>query len=336
MEQARIQEFLNHWDPNQKLIKSHPMTPDASSRSYYRLELESSPGSVVLMVYDGVQPAEIGGNNHVCADEAYVLLTEFLTKEEIAVPKIYSDQRKDAALIIEDVGDVHLADTLKRNSEEILSFYKKAIDELVVLQNIKKESNCFACKRSFNKNIYEKEISEFEEFLLQAENPIVKTAFEKLVEEILELPTAFSHRDYHSWNLLIDKRNQIRIIDFQDALIAPRAYDLASLLNDRDTDSMLGEENLKALIDYFITKQSLDSSFFNEYYRVLLQRDLKVAGRFHKLAKAGKKQYLKWVPGTMKRIGRSLKWLSKSNEIYGQALKELVEKFQDISDGART
>ena len=42
----------------------------------------------------------------------------------------------------------------------------------------------------------------------------------------------FVHRDFHVSNLIINSKNQIGLIDNQDALIGNRAYDLASLIDD--------------------------------------------------------------------------------------------------------
>ena len=42
----------------------------------------------------------------------------------------------------------------------------------------------------------------------------------------------FVHRDFHVSNLVVNSKNQIGLIDNQDALIGNKAYDLASLIDD--------------------------------------------------------------------------------------------------------
>ena len=56
--------------------------------------------------------------------------------------------------------------------------------------------------------------------------------FDFLVGEALAQPVVFVHRDYHSRNLMVLPQRSPGIIDFQDALAGPVAYDLASLLKD--------------------------------------------------------------------------------------------------------
>ena len=46
----------------------------------------------------------------------------------------------------------------------------------------------------------------------------------------------------------------VRVIDFQDALLAPPQYDLASLLNDRITDSVVRPHMEQQLVRYYIER----------------------------------------------------------------------------------
>ena len=79
----------------------------------------------------------------------------------------------------------------------------------------------------------------------------------------------------------------VAVIDFQDALLAPPQYDLASLLNDRTTDSVIQPDLEEKLVDYYIDrrvdmeKQTINRDEFTEMYLLsAIQRDLKVVGRF--------------------------------------------------------
>jgi len=70
------------------------------------------------------------------------------------------------------------------------------------------------------------------------------------IAELLDRQTpCLNHRDYHSWNLMIQDE-AVRVIDFQDALMAPPQYDLASLLNDRVTDSVIRPALEERLVRY--------------------------------------------------------------------------------------
>ena len=78
----------------------------------------------------------------------------------------------------------------------------------------------------------------------------------------------------------------VRVIDFQDALLAPPQYDLASLLNDRITDQVIKAELEARLVRYYferkceLEKRQANFTEFLDIYRLsAIQRDLKVVGR---------------------------------------------------------
>jgi len=104
------------------------------------------------------------------------------------------------------------------------------------------------------------------------------------------------------------------VIDFQDALLAPPQYDLASLLNDRETDRVIDSDSERRLIDYFLRRRAdlgaapVDKSqFFDGYILSALQRDFKVVGRFYYLdVVKGKPGYKKYIPPTLRRLRRNL------------------------------
>ena len=53
-----------------------------------------------------------------------------------------------------------------------------------------------------------------------------------LARAIAELPLVLCLRDYQSQNLMLDSRGELRVIDYQDALLAPAELDLAAFLHD--------------------------------------------------------------------------------------------------------
>ena len=69
----------------------------------------------------------------------------------------------------------------------------------------------------------------------EADAPTITCPYEtnsKTIAEVLAgQPRVFVHRDYHSRNLMVDGA-RLGVIDFQDALMGPATYDLASLLRD--------------------------------------------------------------------------------------------------------
>ena len=93
------------------------------------------------------------------------------------------------------------------------------------------------------------------------------------------------------------------MIDFQDALLAPAAQDLAVLLTTRDTGRVIGPDAERRLLDYYIAGLARRGSacpdageFVNSYYLCVLQHALKVIGRFNALERQGKRGYAAFIP----------------------------------------
>ena len=89
------------------------------------------------------------------------------------------------------------------------------------------------------------------------------------------------------------------IIDFQDALLAPAEYDLASLLTDRVTPRIVTPELSARLRSYYWRQRGAaeDANAQRRYVLIALQRALKVIGRLHYIALAkGKSAPLAFLP----------------------------------------
>ncbi|MCB0324715.1 MAG: phosphotransferase, partial [Bdellovibrionales bacterium] len=321
-----LTEIVHRWHAAAVLETVSPLTPDASLRRYYRLGLSGAPvAHLVAMVFDSVASPEHSGVGAVGSDQAYVELTRFFRAHGVAVPELYFDARAQSVLLIEDLGDIALADIaqgkepLPFGSGSVELLYRQAIDTIIRLQSIPAAADCFAYQRAFTAPQYRREMEEFVDYVLggpgEPASAVAGAFFDELAEELGALPRVLAHRDFHSWNLLVAE-GRVRVIDFQDALLATKPYDLVGLLNDRDTDALLGQEAYWRLVEYFQQESSYGTSFPSDYDRVLLQRDLKVAGRFRKLVtERGLDRYQVWVPGTLRRIGRTLERLAQRGDL---------------------
>jgi aminoglycoside/choline kinase family phosphotransferase len=122
-------------------------------------------------------------------------------------------------------------------------------------------------------------------------------------------------RDFHSPNLIwLDDRAgiaRVGIIDFQDAVLGPAAYDLVSLLQDAriDVPELL---ELSLLSRYIKARRAVDDSFdpagFAELYAIMsAQRNTRLLGTFARLNRRdGKPQYLRHQPRIWRYLERSL------------------------------
>lgn len=133
--------------------------------------------------------------------------------------------------------------------------------------------------------------------------------------EIVAGPTTWTLRDYHSPNLfwLPEREGLQRIgqIDFQDAVLGPPAYDVASLLQDARV-TVPAEFELKLIGLYARARRAADPDFdvatFARTYAIMgAQRATKVLGIFARLDRRdGKPQYLKHLPRIEAYLARNL------------------------------
>ena len=118
-----------------------------------------------------------------------------------------------------------------------------------------------AFRQAFGRRLYLWEFAHFIEYGLEGgdkgslpagERRVLDTAFERVAGHLDSRPRVLNHRDYHSWNLMVPDDDAVVVIDFQDALLAPPQYDLASLLNDRETDQVVTPSVEDQLVDYYL------------------------------------------------------------------------------------
>jgi len=131
---------------------------------------------------------------------------------------------------------------------------------------------------------------------------------------VLDVRPTWVLRDFHSPNLLWlpDRAGMARLglLDFQDALMGPAAYDLASLLQDARVD--VPEPLEVALFSRYVRgrlyDQRFDAAGFARIYATLAaQRATKILGIFARLDRRdGKPQYLRHIPRLLRYLNRSL------------------------------
>ena len=121
-------------------------------------------------------------------------------------------------------------------------------------------------------------------------------------------------RDYHSPNIIWrgEKKgfDRLGIVDFQDALIGPVAYDVASLA--MDARVTVSPEIERTTVDAYVaarhTAGNFDEAAFREAYAIMAaQRNSKILGIFVRLDRRdGKPQYLKHLPRIRDYLHRAL------------------------------
>jgi aminoglycoside/choline kinase family phosphotransferase len=317
------------------------LSGDASSRRYYRALLGGAraPQSIIVMELPAGTGLPLSSEELAIFKEGprelpFLNVHRFLSKIGVQVPAIYGHWENDRIILLEDLGDTALWDQVQRlPDDEVLAWYQKAIDELLNLHHRgtqTRDDSCIAFQQRFDSKLYMWEFEHFIEWGLE-KRPGAKVSAETLatlrkhfneIAAVLERESpCLSHRDYHSWNLMICE-GAVRVIDFQDALLAPPQYDLASLLNDRITDSVVRPHLEKRLVHYYIQSsrdlgRAIDADKFFEIYRLsAIQRDLKVVGRFYYLDLVkGKPGYKKFIAPTARRLLRNFAQVPQTQKI---------------------
>ena len=331
-----------------------PLAGDASSRRYYRARLSGPaphPSVIVMRLPDDsglpISSEELAIFKEAPRELPFIDVHRFLAKIGVSVPAIYSYRENARIVLLEDLGDTALWDRVQGLAdEEVLTWYRRAIDEVLLLHTRgtqQRDDSCIAFQQRFDKKLYVWEFEHFIEWGLEkrpgaqiaaATVHRLRDAFVAIADILDQRPTCLSHRDYHSWNLMVHAET-VRVIDFQDALLAPPQYDLASLLNDRITDSVIHRDLEQSLVDYYIVQtasisgQKIDRDEFSEIYRLsAIQRDLKVVGRFYYLDLVkGKPGYRKFIAPTARRLLRNFDQTPQTRKLL-PFLREQFEAMQ--------
>ena len=336
-----------------RLAGLHPLAGDASSRRYFRAVLQppAAPSSVIVMTWTDVgmpiSSDELAVFSEPLDELPFLNVHRFLKAAGARVPAVHGHWVEQGLMLLEDLGDVCLWDRVREAPEaEVIRWYRKAIDELLVLQvggTKARDDGCMAFRQAFDRRLYLWEFAHFIEYGLEAGDKgslsaggrrLLDEAFEGIARHLDSRPRVLSHRDYHSWNLMVHD-DTVVVIDFQDALLAPAQYDLASLLNDRETDQVVTPELEIRLVDYYLQRleewgeaRAARDEFWEAYLLSALQRDFKVVGRFRYLDLVkGKPGYKPYLAPTLKRIGRNLKRAPGLHHL----IPVLAEHFEEIS-----
>lgn len=305
---------------------------DASTRRYARLWLDGpgAPPSVVAMLLAdrgiALSSEELAVLQQPAAELPYLNVHRFLSGLGVAVPQLYADAAERGVLLLEDIGDTALWDAVQqRSTDEVVRLYERAIDQLLLIQiegTRRRDPACIAFQQAFDERLYEWEFEHFIEYGIErrlgqtlpaADAAVLHRHFSTIARRLAAAPRYLNHRDFHSWNLFV-QNGALRVIDFQDALLAAAPYDLATLLGDRDTPQVVRPNVEAMLLAYYrqrwaaLSGEALDRGEFEEvYFLCALQKALKVVGRFYFLdIEKRKPGYLRYIPSTVRQIERIL------------------------------
>ena len=254
---------------------------------------------------------------HTGTNNFNVLINKILIKNNIIAPKLLSQNYRNNYIEIQDLGNKTIYQTFIKNKKNHYLILKKVINVLNKIQKIKdKKVKNFNNKlykiKNYNNKVLFDETKLFNDWyvpkkLNKNKVNIFNKKFNKetklLLSKLNFRNDTFVHRDFHVSNLIINSKQQIGLIDNQDALIGNKAYDLASLIDDvRFKTSILLKD--KVYKYYLKTNKSINAGKFKNDFDILsVLRNLKIIGIFMRLAERDKKRkYLKLIPYAWKMI----------------------------------
>jgi len=277
--------------------RSEPVASDAGDRRYWRVHRDTL--SYILMDAPPV----------VADIERFVRIAEQLRSLGLNTPRVHAQEPDQGLLLLDNLGTRHYLDALSRGTVDRL--YGDALAALVVIQ---------ACVSTAGLPRYDgpflrRELALFRDWLLirqlgweltDAEQAMLESAFDLLVEQALAQPQVCVHRDFHSRNLMVTAPPSPGILDFQDSVLGPVTYDPVSLLRDcyiawpreRVEDWARGYAMLA--VQSGILRPKEEARFMTWFDLMGVQRHLKASGIFARLnIRDGKPGYLADIPRTL-------------------------------------
>jgi len=270
---------------------------DASFRRYFRFAY----GNHSLVGVDAPPQTE--------KNRQFVEVAGWLAGQGIRVPAIHHADLEQGWLCIEDLGARLLLGELTRDNTA--GCYREAIGLLLRMQSASQP----AWLEAYDRELIQRENRIFLEWFLErhlrlrltdTERELWRQVTERLADNHLSQPQVVMHRDFHSRNLMRTE-GQLALIDFQDTVLGPVAYDLVSLLRDcyiawpRALVESLRDEYLQQARQQGVVPAGVMAEQFGRWFDWSgLQRHLKAIGIFARLYhRDGKPDYLKDIPRTL-------------------------------------
>ena len=273
-----------------------PASADASFRRYFRLEARGVAGGTAIAM-DAPPPQE--------DTRPFLHVAGLLHEAGLNAPRVLAQDVAQGFLLLTDLGTTtYLAALNEDNAGEL---FGSATAALVRWQLASRPG----VLPPYDEALLRRELDLFPEWYLgrhlgiearPAQRQMLESLWRLLIDACLAQPRVFVHRDYMPRNLMVTEPAP-GVLDFQDAVFGPIAYDVVSLFRDAFI-SWPEERVLDWTIRYWERARRAGlpvEADFAEFYRAFewtgLQRHLKVLGIFARINyRDGKPQYLADTP----------------------------------------
>jgi hypothetical protein len=307
-----------------------PASSDASFRRYFRLNAAQKTRIVM-----DAPPLEEN-----C--QTFIDVTQRLQAASVTVPKILADDVTQGFLLLTDLGQHTYYDKIVSGwpDQVLQSQYRLALDALVKLQ----QADASGLAVLDSQRLID-ELQLFTDWFVQKHHGVTLTdqeqtqlqlIFETLANEIANQPQVLVHRDFHSPNLMVCDDPAVGsspgVLDYQDALLGPISYDIASLVFDART-TWEEPQQLDWAIRYWERARAaglpVDADFavfYRQYEWAGLQRNLRILGVFARLNLRDHK------PGYLNHLPRVLQYVRQVSTRYGvfRPLIRLLDRLEGI------
>ena len=271
-----------------------PASADASFRRYFRVALAGG-GSYIAM--------DAPPDKEDC--RPFIRVAQLLREAGVHAPRVHAQDLAQGFLLLDDLGRVTYLEALNESNASPLM--RDAIAALVKWQLATRPGML----PPYDEALLRREMALFREWyvgrhlgvaLSAAQRGALEAVCTMLAQSALAQPAVYVHRDYMPRNLMLSEPNP-GVLDFQDAVIGPIAYDIVCLMRDAFI-SWEEERVLDWTVRYWelARKSSLPvaadfADFWRDFEWMGLQRHLKVLGIFARLThRDGKPKYVADTP----------------------------------------
>lgn len=288
--------------PNQS-VEITPASADASFRRYFRLTWPDG-GTRILM--------DAPPEKEDC--KPFIHVAGLLARAGLAAPRVLDQDLANGFLVLTDLGRIGYLDALNADLGLADMLMRPVLDVLVKWQL----SSSASTLPPYDATLLRRELDLFPEWfvgrhlgyqLSNEELIMLDRSFRFLINSALAQPKVFTHRDFMPRNLmLVESEASLTpgIIDFQDAVYGPIAYDVVSLFRDAFI-SWDEEQEIDWVVRYWEKARAAGlpvrpdfGDFWRDYELMGLQRHLKVLGIFCRLKyRDGKDKYSEDLPRFM-------------------------------------
>ncbi|HEX6265875.1 MAG TPA: phosphotransferase [Burkholderiales bacterium] len=271
-----------------------PASADASFRRYFRATL---PDGRTYVAMDAPPEKED------C--RPFVRVAALLREAGVHAPRVLAQDLAQGFLLLSDLGTATYLEKLNPDNADAL--FGDARDALIRWQLATRPGEL----PPYDEPLLRREMQLFPDWyvsrhlgvqLSKTQSDLLEQVFRLLVDSALAQPKVYVHRDYMPRNLMLSDPNP-GVLDFQDAVLGPIAYDPVSLMRDAFV-SWEEERVLDWTVRYWEKARQAGlpvDADFGEFWRAFewmgLQRHLKVLGIFARINyRDGKPKYLEDTP----------------------------------------